>query len=186
MKLYHISKDFKNDIDKFIPRIPRVRTKGEDDSINRICVSPTINGCLNGEPYISYHMFNYPDMEFFCPHQAMDQMTTLIDHEEQTGYLYKVYEFDIDKSKIIKPEFLFENKLVPDALFSKEHWIVEVEIPKRFFYILIKDGVRKKDECTKFNYDVFESKDLGKITYGSYHYSKERNLDYVLEFEILH
>lgn len=185
MKLYHISKDFKNNIDKFIPRIPRDRAKGENNTINRICVSPTINGCLNGEPSISYNMFDYPTMEFFCPHQAMEQLSTLLDHEEKTGYLYKVYEFDVDDSKIIKPEFLFENKLVPDALFSKEHWIIKEEVPNKFFYILVKDGIRKKNESTKFNYDVYELQNLGKITYGSYHYRKERDSDFVLEYEIL-
>jgi hypothetical protein len=185
MKLYHISKDYNKTIETFIPRIPAFRAAGEDKEIKRICTSSTINGCLNGEPSINYDVYYYPQQDFFCPYEYMGKMKTLLDHKEAVGHLVKVYEFEIDEAKVITPEKLLNDKLVPDAMISKEHWITETISPIRSFFILIKNASELENKEIKYEYDIFEKKELGKITFGDYHYRKERDPEYKVELEII-
>lgn len=49
MLLYHISKDL-NHNGVFEPRIPEIRMKGENEWIERICFSKTIEGCFTAIP----------------------------------------------------------------------------------------------------------------------------------------
>lgn len=47
MIFYHVSKDPHISETVVYPRIPTYRMEGEDQSVPRICVSPSILGCLN-------------------------------------------------------------------------------------------------------------------------------------------
>jgi hypothetical protein len=179
MKLYHISSDFNETIETFIPRIPAFRATGEDERIKRVCTSSTINGCLNGEPSINYYVYYYPQQEYFCPYEYMGKMNTLLDHKEVVGHLMKVYEFEIDEAKVITPEELFNNKLVPDVINSKEHWILEEISPTHAFFILIKSATELENKEIKYEYDIFEKEELGRISFGDYHFKKEKELSII-------
>lgn len=50
MKYYHVSFDIELE-KEFIPRIPRVKSIPEDQTIPRICFSPSVGQCLQALPY---------------------------------------------------------------------------------------------------------------------------------------
>lgn len=120
MILYHISENTDLLIKEFVPRIPEYRASGEDNSIKRVCVSDSIEGCM---------------MEYTC---TMDIVRDIYCREEGLSRRIRVYTFDsndINEDNFMKTEKLLERKLVPDALTSKESWIIQKIKPKSCFDI---------------------------------------------------
>lgn len=106
MILYHVSTDLKKDND-FYPRRPMFILDGEDGKTERICASPSIELCLSAIPFGGKHLH--------------------ILNEKQHGF-YKVFRIDTDKlqikdENIVNWETLFNEEYVPDAEWTKEHWI---------------------------------------------------------------
>ncbi len=170
--LYHISYDFKETIDEFIPRIPVHRCKIEDDTTNRICTSDSLEGCMKGHPFLWYNMVEYPESSYACPYDMMDRMTTLMDYNEEVGHLLKVYQFEVDEDKVVNPQSLLKENLVPDAEETQEHWIKEKISAKRTFYIFI-DNAKLENGKKVFSYKVFQENELGTLEDGYYHWDKQ-------------
>lgn len=99
--LYHISNDVMLGLKTFKPRVPKNRVKSEDNQIKRICFAGSIEDCFTSYPYKErdYHKIT------------------------SKPRIFSVYELEEIKSKILRPEEIVEK--VPDALETKEHWVLE-------------------------------------------------------------
>lgn len=136
--LYHISLRSWEVIDEFIPRVPKSRCEitGEDESIPRISLSSSIEGCLTGVPWGGFHLINDPPFE-----------------NSDTIAVVRVYEFseeNIDKNNMLKPSDVV--RYVADAEISQEHWIVNQGIKPDNSYILILEDFH-------FDFKIIEHKD---------------------------
>lgn len=109
MKLYHVSYD---KISKFVPRIPKDRLLGEDGTVPRICLSISIENCINAKP-------NQAEALFLAREQGIPMP------------IY-VYEFDseqIPADKLVEPQILYDKYDVLDALDNKEYWLLDGTVP---------------------------------------------------------
>lgn len=88
-------------VDEFIPRVPKSRCNGEDNTIKRICVAPTIAQALNSIPQAGLVVENMQALRlpviFHCYYLKADR---IMSNEEVQKY-------------------------VPDAKFSGEFWVME-------------------------------------------------------------
>ena len=101
IKLYHVSYDTTEPLDKeFIPKIPQNTATGENESIPRVCLSDSIEGCINA---IEDNFGNYED----------EDRATIIVWES---------EFSLFDDKLLCWQYLYENDLVPDAALTHEYW----------------------------------------------------------------
>lgn len=113
--LFHVSYDVSKDIKEFIPRIPVDRAEDEESLTPRICVAPTIEGCLT----------------------AIPSACNLI-KDTRVRFLFKVYEIED-----VKPRNLLSNRwvkrFVPDAKHTGERWIVRQKaVPSKSYLALMK------------------------------------------------
>lgn len=125
-KLYHTSTSL-DEVIEFIPRVPELRAPTENDSINRICLSSSLEGCLTASPYPGYRIHGH----FFW--------------QDNSSFLIRVYEFDIDElnvDKLIPPEYLYYSESVGDAYFTDEYWCMEAIKPSRSYFIELKSVTR--------------------------------------------
>ena len=117
--LYHVDiLGTENEIKEFVPRIPKSRIAGEDNTIKRICVSKNIEGCLGA---ISWgQKINRNIKEF------------------QVLRVYVFDKKDIKRDNLILDEDLYKRGLVLDAKIHNECWIINQSIkPCKIFYISI-------------------------------------------------
>lgn len=103
---YHVSTNIHHD-GTFIPRIPQNRHEDENDTIPRVCVSSTIEGCFTAMPNGGY---------------SLDMLNI------STSGLYLIFRIDTDKlgilpDNIYTSDVLYQRDLVRDADLSDEHWI---------------------------------------------------------------
>lgn len=105
--LYHVSiVELKEDQLNFIPRIPESRMSGENETIERICFSSKIEGCL----------------------LAIKDIERVLYRNLTYGEDIKLFVYGIDENKInniITPKELVDMEYVADALETNEHWILE-------------------------------------------------------------
>lgn len=111
MKLYHVSYDR---IPEFELRIPQNRLPGEDSSIPRICLSTSIERCINAKP--SQGQALYIAQQF--------RLRTAL-------YIYEFDSSDIPADKLIRPDKLRRQFGVLDARVNGEHWLLDCTIPYR-------------------------------------------------------
>ena len=173
LTMYHVSLDHTNTIKEFIPRVPRNRASGEDGIVNRVCVSSSLEGCMDAHSEIWWDMVGCFDFEYFDPYEHMSKQSVLLDHNEDTGHLLKVYEFHVNEDELVKPEVLKARYQVPDALETQEHWITETISPNNIFYILVRE-IERIDGKDIYHYVRYEVNEIGEITDGMYHYHKQR------------
>lgn len=105
----------------FFPEIPHAIMKGENQDIERICLSESIEGCLTS---IGWKRLD-------CAFQ--DYM-----NEDVEGLRIVILKFDInklDKKYLRSPEELDEKKYVPDAYITREWWY---ELPAKADEVEIK------------------------------------------------
>ena len=130
MKLYHVSYD---KIHRFIPGIPRYRLPGEDSVTPRICLSTSIERCINAKPHQAQALYLAREFGFWFP-------------------VY-VYEFDTDRipdSDLVKPERLFEQYHVDDAVQNSEHWLLAESNPKEIRYEFVGGGFLPPDDVCEY------------------------------------
>lgn len=142
MKYYHVSWDYKNLINVFVPKVPKSTLPIEDATIPRVSLCKNIYECLNGIGYLA----NYSCMDYF---KKLD-----------TDYMpIRVYEFDLDDKDILNSKEIV--KYVPDALRTKEIWSIK-EIKPIKSYIILPTYFYQED---KFPYDIvdFEFEDEQSI-----------------------
>ena len=111
MKLYHVSYDR---IPQFELRIPRDRLPGEDSRIPRICLSTSVERCINAKPSQGQALYTA---------QQYGLRTAL--------YIYEFDSSDIPADKLIGPEELKRQFGVVDARVNGEHWLLDCTIPYR-------------------------------------------------------
>lgn len=118
MKFMYIDDNTDVIIEKFIPRIPDAysRTTGENDTIPRVCVCPTLDGCLSAAPW-------QDAVEDF----AEDKIPL------------RVYEFETNGERIISNNILYTEGLVDDANFTNEHWIMNEIKPTKIYDIVLEE-----------------------------------------------
>ena len=112
--LYHVSfEQVKDGI--FYPRIPGQRLEGEDNTTKRICFSKSINGCLSAIP--DGYTLTHGAKCLSEKHMANPIL-----------YVYMLNEKSVDSKNIIAPHQLAEKGLVPDAVFTGEHWVINTTV----------------------------------------------------------
>lgn len=113
-------------VSTFTPRIPQARMCLEDDIVPRVCIAPTLEGCIKAIPQFS---------EFKRKKKIGKQY--LLPYRGKKGYVFRVYDFEIhneDKSLIESDKLKIE---VPDALNTGECWYLEQLIPSSTYHILV-------------------------------------------------
>jgi len=121
MKLYYIEQTHSEEpLSVFKPRIPENRMSGENATTPRICLSSSLEGCLSATPWGGHNLPTKGKSEIF-----------------------RVYEFDTNdilEGNLILPYDLFSQNLVPDALVTEEHWVINQNLsPRNTYEILIND-----------------------------------------------
>lgn len=146
--LYHISLEKLNN-NSLSPRIPESRAKWENTEIPRICLSPTIEGCLTA--------INENFSELLYQQNSLD--IPLI------GYIYSIDERTINVSNLVLPEELYDKAYVFDSLVTQEHWVINQDVkldkPK------VVRFVRMKAKMVSFNINE-EEKRMEQIISASY------------------
>lgn len=120
MKLYHASLNL-DYIPMFYPRVPEDRHFAEDNSIPRICLSSSIEGCLSAAPW------------------GGSNFDIRIDIGNNSSKLIRIYEFDtkfIKKRNILTPTYLYKNDLVRDAVINNEYWVINQNIEPSDSYLI--------------------------------------------------
>lgn len=141
MKFYHVSIDVFKDINLFTPRIPHSTMSVEDTTISRICVSTSIEDCLNGIQYFSI----LRESLFLSPEDNYSFI-------ENINRIVKVYEFEYCKDNLKIPNEISD--LVPDSTQTNEYWILEDLKPTNSYIINITD-IKTKFDC-KSNYEPYK------------------------------
>ena len=98
-KLIHVSFD---EVEKFIPRIPKQICPNEDNTTPRICVAPNV----------------------LCAIQAMPQGGEVIYYMARLGVPVIVHAYYIESDAVLMPEQISDK--VPDAITTGEMWVTEV------------------------------------------------------------
>ncbi|MBR6618760.1 MAG: hypothetical protein IKK85_00280 [Clostridia bacterium] len=113
IKLYHISYDTSEPLDKeFVPKIPKNCATGENESIERICLSDSIEGCINA---------------------AEDNLRNYEDADKAIIVVWEK-EFSFPDDKLMCWPYLYENNFVPDAALTHEYWYLEKVRMQGSFY----------------------------------------------------
>lgn len=139
--IIHISKDL-NHSGYFYPRVPKNRlVKGkEDSSVNRICCSETICGCLTSLTIHNPGVFKV--------------------------FLIDVNKYGI-RDKVIYSQELYKNKLVEDAYITKECWITtEIQVLEEDSYIVAINELDSEEVEYLIPYDILlesESKNIDSV-----------------------
>lgn len=101
-KFYHVSMDINLEEREFMPRIPKHRCEGENDTLKRVCVCSSLTDAIGAFPYKDIFV---NENIFFNRYGYLSCYEILNENLE-----YKDYEDLKD--------------LVPDAYITKEHWIL--------------------------------------------------------------
>lgn len=149
--LYHLSRFSDQEVVEFIPRIPQSRARSENDTINRVCTAPTIEGCMLAHPTIIYYMVDYFDLAYSCPYDHMAQLHSLLERGE-CGMFFRLYTFEVNESELYTPDYLIEKGYVYDANATQEHWILNNCTPTAVSYVLI-NSIKRDEETGKNTYD---------------------------------
>lgn len=111
-KLIHVSFD---EVEKFIPRIPKQICPNEDNTTPRICVAPNV----------------------LCAIQAMPQGGEVIYYMARLGVPVIVHAYYIESDAVLMPEQISDK--VPDAIITGEMWATEVPAAVRRIDYEIRD-----------------------------------------------
>lgn len=103
--LYHLSYD---PISQFSLRVPAYRGPGEDDTVKRICLAPSIEDCIIAKPGRS----------------AIAQIAL----EREIPLILYVYEAKLPKTdpSLVYPDNVFSEYGVQNAIDNQEYWLTRV------------------------------------------------------------
>lgn len=93
----------------FVPRVPRTKGNGENDQLSRICVSDTLQGCIDS--ILASHI-----------HSELMRCRTYNETELEL-YVYEVSS-EIPSDVIIQTEELANSGYVYDATRTREKWLL--------------------------------------------------------------
>lgn len=145
MKLYHITDNLSQPAAMmFTPRVPDVNELYEDVFIPRVCLAPTIEGCMLAVPECS--KFHY------------------------TGAKMRVYTCEVTKSNcnmFLPPLYLWENNMVLDAMDTGEVWcLVPIFMSSKCYEITelsMEHKLSFNNISVKSVINAFENLDTGLI-----------------------
>lgn len=119
-KLIHVSFD---EVEKFIPRIPKQICPNEDNTTLRICVAPNVLSAI----------------------QAMPQGGEVVYYMARLGVPVIVHAYYIESDAVLMPEQISDK--VPDAIATGEMWVTEVPAAvRRIDYEIRKPFVPKRTD----------------------------------------
>lgn len=149
---YYVQRCYESIIEEFIPRVPESRMIGENASIPRICLSKTIEGCINATPW------GYSQISYRSPYEV-----------------FRLYSFDETKipiNNILDTRAIYNCGYVDDVIFTKEVWIMNQNlIPDSISYFKI---VQFED----INVDIVPFKHKkNNYSFNESYFSMVRNLD---------
>ena len=101
LRLYNVSFNLSNLSRVLYPAIPESIGDGENKTVERVCMSSTVAGCM----------------------QAIAPCNREIAVGKQ--FILRTYITNNSDGKVIEPSTLFNKKLVPDALENNEHWVLK-------------------------------------------------------------
>lgn len=149
---FHLTLDIDNIIQEFTPRIPSEESAllcGEELETPRICITPSLEGCLSAVPWGGIVFEDI--MEDYGHYLASKPI--------------RVYEFDlsdIPQKNIITPDILYKNDWVRDAEFTQEHWVINQNlIPIRTYVIQVTDYYESLEDNISYE-DVMHCKETGE------------------------
>lgn len=120
MRLYHVSYDR---ISRFELRVPRNRLPDEDDTTPRICLSDSVERCINAKPSHGQSLYQAK-----C-------------HGLRVAlYVYEFDTNDIPSDALIAPDELVDHYHVADAKFNHEYWLLDADIPYKETRVEFVDG----------------------------------------------
>lgn len=122
-------------IEMFIPRIPPERADGEDDTIERVCTSTSIEKCAKAAPHISYVLFGMTE-DINLSDMVAEEFHYFLEFKE-SGMIVRVYHFDVPEHIVTSATSILEKGLVPDVLTTDEHWILDAVQPTAVRYAVI-------------------------------------------------
>jgi len=119
--LYHVSRDENANTITFHPRLPGdnelIRDGFEDGKVARVCFSDSIGHCLRA-------------FDAWCMKQFKKKDTLPLT-------VYVVSKKDIPKNKFISNETIVEKKLVPDAEYTHECWVLQPVVLRKYCKIKV-------------------------------------------------
>lgn len=131
MILYRMELLEGEEIKEFEPRIPKSILKDEDETIERICLSNSLNGCLTSAPWGGINFENL-----------------------SINTIFRVYEFDsndVQEGNLIYPGELYEKDLVIDAEITGEHWVVNQNLkPTKVYYMKIDNYAEEGESLISY------------------------------------
>ena len=111
MTLFHVSYD---PIPRFQLRVPEYRLVGEDDRTPRICLSDSIERCVNAKPSRAEALYLAKKYGLRMP-----------------LYVYEFEPEDIPAGALVGPWELTGWGKVSDAELYHEHWLLDANVPYR-------------------------------------------------------
>lgn len=117
--LYHIALDKRPEL---IPNVSKRTADGEDNTMPRVCVAPSILHCIMGYGNIATHAVNHYNLGS----NADKGKKT---HASQGYWRGGFYIHAVDYSVCLKPN----TKLVPDVKSTDEHWLVAYNEMRRYY-----------------------------------------------------
>lgn len=132
MKYVHVTFDH---VGKFVPRVPKQRAPGEDKSIARICVAPSIRQAC----------------------KALPQFGQVVDFMKKTGLPAIIHVYYLESDHIMDNEKVAH--YVPDAIATGEMWILDIpQSVKRIDYEITEfSGALTQDHI---GHEIFEVKSM--------------------------
>lgn len=137
MKLYRLELDVNNIKCSHFPRVPEILARNENNNIKRVCLSSSIEGAINSAPW------GGGDIEDLFIDGFMPSILIRV-------YVYNINE---DDENLIHPIELYKQDLVPDAIYTDEHWYLDeisydetflIEITS-FYGFVSEDDISYKD-----------------------------------------
>lgn len=162
-KLVHLSFE---KIGEFTPRIPMYIRPEENNSIERICLSNTIENALGAVPWFG---------SGGCPENIMSDIGSKI---------IFVHEFEIEENFLKKPEEVLLIGSVSDAVLNKEYWYVGDKnlTPSRVYTISITDYYEEEVNILSPNLQKIYDEENGDIDIDDY-YNLEEEMYYSTVFK---
>lgn len=129
------------------PTIPYSRMTGEDEITPRICVARTVEDCLTSIGFLSlcYEEIERVAEDVDLPPVSTGDGSELNEMWRDLRFPFTLLTFEVaaNDPSLIPPEKL-EN-LVPDALYTGEHWITVPLKPIRIEHLWLFDASLKKE-----------------------------------------
>ena len=140
---YHVSTNLTHP-GIFKPRIPSFRHKdSEDDVIPRVCVAPSIEGCLTAIPEGGMQLGE------LCWDQRYYFLVFRIDTQK----------LGIPQNNIITSDELFKKDLVRDAEITNEHWITtSFVVPAEDRFLILVDNWAE-ESADVIPYEIYQIAD---------------------------